>query len=214
GREGRRRHGEASAVARFTIAALGFAIAALVALHDLAPIIAYSILCFSMATVYLADLLQDEHARRRRAALLAPRPAAEPVPTAWIAITLLATLTFVPYVLGGIDVAAALVSFACAIAMIAIAWRIATAPMQLTSADPQAEHICERASRARKIGLTCVVTIGSIFVFVSFAHTTPPVTWGLGRITFGELISVWAGMWIWQVWYVRRVSHSVRATSP
>jgi heme O synthase-like polyprenyltransferase len=211
-----RRHGEVSATARFTIAALGFAIAILVALRDLESIVAYSILCFSMATVYLADLLRDERAHRRRSALLSPRPAAEAVPAVWIVITLLATLTYVPYLIGGIDVVAASISFACAIATVAIAWRVATAPTQLTSADPQAEHICERADRARKAGLACVVTIGTIFCFVVFAHTThatPPIAWGLGRITFRELECVWIGMGIWQTVYVWQVSRSGRSIS-
>jgi hypothetical protein len=208
-----RRHGEASVAARFVTAALGFASAPLVALNVVSPIVAYSILCFSIAAVFLADLVREERALRRRIALLSPRPAIEGVPTVWMTITLFSTLTFIPYILGGIDAIAALISLACAIAMLAIAWHIATASSQLTSEDPHAEHTSERASRARKIGLTCVVTIGTIFCFVSFAHAQPPFAWGLGRITFLDLIVLWVGLWIWQALYARRISRSGRAIS-
>jgi hypothetical protein len=208
------RHGEASASARYAIAATGFAIAALVGLGALAPIIGYSLLCLSIACVYLADWLRDEHALKRRVALLSPRPAMDRMPMVWMAITLLlAGLTFVPYVIGGIAVVAAAISFGCAIAMVAVAWRLVSAPTQLTSENPQAEHICERADRARKAGLTCVVAIGTMFCFVSFANVANPSGAQIGHITFGELFFVWIALFVWQLLYVRQVSRSARAVS-
>jgi hypothetical protein len=213
-----RRRCASAAPARYAIAACGFVIAALVALRVLTPIIAYSILCFSLAMAYLADLIQEEHTRRRRVAVLSPRPAADRVPTVWIAITLVSTLTFVPYVLGGIQVVAALIAGGCALAMAAIAWRIASAPTQLTGEDPeedpQIEQLRDRASRARRTGLTCVVAIGSIALFVGFVNATPPAFGGLGRVTVIQILLLWAVLWIWQTWYVRRVSHSARIVSP
>ena len=212
------RHGEASAAARYAIAAASFVIAALVALGGLAPVVGYSVLCLSLATVFLADLVQEERAHRRRVASLSPRAAADRVPTVWIAITLLATLTLVPYVLGGVDVVPASIAVACALAMVAIAWRVASAPTQLTGedcqGDPQTEHLRDRASRARRTGLTCVVAIGSIALFIGFVNATPPAVGGLGRITVIEMLLVWAALWVWQAWYVRRVSQSARTIAP
>ncbi|MDQ6929988.1 MAG: hypothetical protein M3126_04905 [Candidatus Eremiobacteraeota bacterium] len=203
----RRGGGEASAAARFAIAAFVFVIALLVALHVLEPVVGYSLTCFSLVAVFFADLVRDEHMRRRRVALLTPRAAADLVPTAWIAIALLSTLVLVPYVAGGINVAAALISAVCAIAMAAIAWRVASAPTQLSGKDPKIEQLHDRACRARQVGLTCVVAIGSVALFVSFATATPPSFGGLGRVTGIELLVVWAALWVWQVWYVRRISN-------
>lgn len=213
----RRRHGETSALGLFAVAASGFAIAALVALHYLAPVVAYSVLCFSGATVLLADMLQDEHARRRRVASLSPRPPADSVPIVWITIALTSTLLLVPYVLRGIAVAPALIVAGCAIGMAAIAWRIASAPTQLTgedpAGDPRTEHIRDRALRARKAGLTCVVTIGSIGLFIRFVDETLPSGGGLGIATVRALLAVWAMLAIWVYWYAFRVAHSKRPLS-
>jgi hypothetical protein len=212
-----RRCGEPSA-ARYAIAAAGFVIAALVALRGLEPVVGYSLVCLSLASVFLADLLVDERARRRRIASLSPRPAADRVPTVWIAITLLSTLTLVPYVAGGTDVAAALIAGASAIAMAAIAWRVASAPTHLTGdgcqEDPHAEYIRDRASRARRTGLTCVVAIGNVAVFAVFVNPTPPTVGGLGRVTGLGLLLLWASLVGWQAWYVRRVSRSARSVTP
>ncbi len=208
------RCGGASAPARYLVAAFAFAIAALVARNVLAPIVAYSITCVALVAVFLADLLRDERARRRRIALLAPRPAAERVPAVWITISLLSALPLVPYVLGGIAVAPALIAIACVIAMTAIAWRVASAPTQLTSGDPRSERLRDRADRARHTGLTCVLAIGSVALFVSFVNATPPAVGGLGRVTDVEMLLIWAGMWIWQAWYVRHLTRAACTASP
>jgi hypothetical protein len=202
------RCGEASAPARYGVAAFAFVVAVLVTVRVLEPVVAYSLTCVSLVAVFLMDLLRDERARRRRIALLAPRPAADRVPTVWIAITLLSALPLVPYVLGGIDVASALIASGCVIAMAAIAWRVASAPMQLTSEDPRTEHLRDRADRARHAGLTCVVAIGSVALFVGFVNATPPTAGGLGRVTDVDMLMVWGGLWIWQTWYVRRLSRA------
>ena len=207
---------DGSAPARYGVAAAAFVIAALLGLRVLDPIIAYSILCFSLVAVYLADLLEDEHARRRRVAPLAPRPAAEPVPTVWIAIAALSTLTLVPYVFGGIEVAAALISAFSAVAIVAIAWRIASSPTQLIGEDckePAVEHLLDRASRARRTGLSCISAVGSIAVFVSWINATPPVLGGLGRVTDLDLFLLWGVLLLWVAWYVWRLYRQASAVS-
>lgn len=208
-----RHGGEASAPARFAIAGFVFVIALLVMMRVLEPVVGYSLTCFSLVAVFFVDLLRDEHMRRRRVAMLKPRSAAEFVPAVWIAVTLLSTLVLLPYIAGGINVTAALISATCAIAMAAIAWRVASAPMQLSGNDPRVEHLRERACRARQVGLTCVVAIGSLALFVSFSIVRPPAFGGLGRITGIEMLVVWAALWIWQVWYVRRISNQTGMAS-
>lgn len=208
-----RSDGEASGPVRFTLASAAFAIAALEALGELAPVVGYSILCLSLASFFLAELLLAERARRRRVALLTPRPAIDLVPTLWIAVTLLSTLALAPYLLGGIAVAPALITAGCAIAMAAIAFRIASAPTQLTGEDPQAERLRDRLFRSRQTGLICVVAVGILFAFVTFANETSSALGGLGRAISVATTIVWVGLAVWQFWYVRHISSSASPRS-
>ncbi|MDH2909448.1 MAG: hypothetical protein PXZ07_04950 [Candidatus Eremiobacteraeota bacterium] len=208
-----RSRGEASGPVRFTLASAAFAIAALEALGDLAPVVGYSILCLSVASFFLADLLLDERTRRRRVALLTPRPATELIPTLWIAMTLLSTSALVPYLLGGVAVAPALITAGCAIAMAAIAFRIASAPTQLIGEDPQAERLRDRLFRSRQTGIVCVVAVGTLFAFVTFANETSPTLGGLGRAIYLATTMVWVGLAAWQFWYVRRISIAATPSS-
>lgn len=206
-----RSHGEASAPLRFTLASAAFAIAALDALGELAPVVGYSVLCLSLASFFLADLLLDERTRRRRVALLTPRPAIELVPTLWISITLLSTFALVPYLLGGVAIVPAVITAACAIAMAAIAFRIASAPTQFIGENPQDERLRDRVCRSRQTGLVCVVTVGMFFAFVTFANETSSTLGELGRVISVATTIVWVGLAVWQFWYVRSLSNSARA---
>jgi hypothetical protein len=182
-------------------ASVAFAIGVLVLLQAVSPVVGYSLLCLALAGFQLADLLQDEHARtqRRRVALLAPRPAADIVPTAWVALAVAAGLMLAPYVfLDEQRVAAAIVAI-CAFVMAGIAWRIASAPRQLFGEDVRYERIRDRYSRTRKAGVTSVVAMGTVMVFMSFVnyhlHTVPPllrtlqsVSWWTWAVSAASLI--------------------------
>lgn len=113
----------------FVTASVAVVIGLLVLFQIVSPVIGYSLLCLALAGFQLADLLQDEHARarQRRIALLAPRPAAEVVPTVWVSMAIAAGLMVAPYViLDKQRVAAAIVAI-CAFVMAAIAWRASPA---------------------------------------------------------------------------------------
>lgn len=162
-------------------AAVAFVIALLVLFHVVSPAIGYSVLCLALAGFQLADLLQDEHARarQRRVALLAPRPAAEIIPTIWVVLAVAAGLLLTPYVVLDNQRVAAVIVALCGFVMASIAWRIASAPRQLFGADVRYERMRDRYSRTRKAGLTAVVAMGSIWVFTVFVnfdlHTELPV---------------------------------------
>src|ERR1700682_1645070 len=175
----RRRDQAVEAPPRYAAAGVGFAIAVLVILRVMSPIIGYGILCLSTVVVYLADLLREEHARRRRVASLDPRPTVPAMPMAWVIISALSTLLLVPYALSGIErVAAALVGV-CALTITAIALRIASAPTQLVGSDPQAESIDESAARASRAGYACVLAVGIVFVFSGFVNGALPAVTSL-----------------------------------
>jgi hypothetical protein len=148
----------------------------------------------TLAGFQLADLLQDERARaqRRRVALLAPRPTADVVPTVWVALAVAAGLMLAPYVfLGEQRVAAVIVGF-CAFVMAGIAWRIASAPRQLYGEDVRYERIRDRYSRTRKAGVTAVLAMGTIMVFISFVNYNLPTVLPFQRTLLGVSWWTWA----------------------
>jgi len=178
----RNRHCDpAYARAFFVTALVAFVIALLVVSQVVSSVVGYSLLCLTLAGFQLADLLQDEHAwgRQHRIALLAPRPAAEVVPTVWVALALAAGLMLTPYVVLNEQRVAAAIVTVCAFLMAGIAWRIASAPRRLFGEDVGYERMRDRYSRTRKTGLTAITAMGSIWVFITFVnynlHTALPL---------------------------------------
>lgn len=185
--------------ALFVTSSVAFVIGLLVLFQVASPVVGYSLLCLALAGFQLVDLLQDEQARarQRRVALLAPRPAAEVVPTVWVSLAAAAGLLVAPYVILGEERVAAVVVAVCAFLMAGIAWRIATAPRQLFGQDVRYERMRDRFSRTRKAGVTAVVAMGSIMVFIVFVnydlHTAMPLlrtlqsvswwTWALSAVS-------------------------------
>ena len=119
------------------------------------------------------------------------RPVADIVPTVWVALAVAAGLMLAPYVfLDEQRVAAVIVGF-CAFVMAGIAWRIASAPRQLFGEDVRYERVRDRYSRTRKAGVTAVVAIGTIMVFMSFVNYNLATVLPLQR----TLLSV--SWWTW-----------------
>ena len=158
--------------ALFVTAVVALFIAVTVLLEAISAVVGYSLLCLTLAGFQLADLLQDERARaqRRRVALLAPRPAADVLPTVWVALAVAAGLMPAPYVFLDVQPVGAAIAAFCAFVMAGIAWRIASAPRQLFGEDVRYERKRDRYSRARKAGVTAVVAMGSVMVFISFVN--------------------------------------------
>jgi hypothetical protein len=191
--------------ARVGVGVVAFAIAALVMLGQIAPVIAYAILCLSMVSVYIVDLVQEEHARRRRVASLSPRPRADRIPAIWAVVAALSAAMVTPYILEESNRVAASIVGACAIAMAAIAWRIASAPLQLLGDDPEAELAADRASRARRTYITSALAVGSVFVFANFVNPTSGVDTPVERAVRFLVLLVWVGLVFWGTFYVRRL---------
>jgi hypothetical protein len=196
-----RRGDAASALSRFVVAFIALVIGVLVVLHVALPVVGYGLLCLLLVSYQLFDQLQDEHARRRRVASLTPRPAAEAVPTIWVAVAAASVLLLAPYVTLGEQRAAALIVGICALVMAGIAWRIASAPVQLKGADIRSERMRDRASRFRKAGLSAVVAIGSIFVFIGFVNADLAVVTPLQRILLNVSFATWIGLLAWVMLY-------------
>ncbi len=208
-----KRDGKGSASARAATAAFALLVAGLVALRDLDPVVGYSLTALSLVAVAIADLVRDERARVRRIAALAPRPVAEVVPTLWIVAVLVSLFALVPYLRLANERIPASIAGACVLAMAAIAWRIASAPTQLTSANPATERICEQASRIRKSGMACVLACGIVFVFVNFVNGSLPAIEGVERFWGLAMFILWAGIWVWTSVYVKRHFHAAARSS-
>ncbi len=162
-----------SALSNFFAVVASLIIGALVLLHVASAVVGYAVLCLALAIFQLFDLLQDEQVRRRRAASLVPRPAAEAVPTVWVAVAAASVLILAPYVILGEQRGAALMVGTCALIIAGIAWRVASGPVQLRGENIRDERMRDRASRTRKAGVPAVIAIGSIFVFISFREFQP-----------------------------------------
>lgn len=179
--------------ALFVTALVAFLIGLLALFQIVSPVIGYSFLCLALSGFQLADLLQDEQARarRRRIAIVAPRPAAELVPTIWVSLAIAAGLMIVPYVILDKQRLAAVIVAVCAFLMAGIAWRIASAPRQLFGEDLRYERMRDRYSRTRKAGLTAVIAMGSIMAFTVFVnhdlHTVLPLLSTLQSVSW----------WLW-----------------
>ena len=199
-----RRFDAASALSRFAIAGVATAIAVLSSVTIIVPAVGYGLLCLALVGGSLFDLVREERARKRRIASLTPRPAAEPILTLWVAIAGASASMLSPYVILGEQRAAALLVAVCALVMAYIAWRIASSPVRLEGADIPAERLRDRAARSRQTGLSAVLAIGSIFVFVCFVDL--PEALAVQRILILASFGVWAGLWIWVMLYWRHLN--------
>jgi hypothetical protein len=108
-----------------------------------------------------------------------------------------------PYVVLDEQRAAALMVGVCVLVMAGIAWRIASAPMRLEGEDTQSERICDAASRSLKVGLTAVVAIGSIFVFICFVNANLAAVSPLQQNLLCVSSLTWAVMLAWVALYGR-----------
>jgi hypothetical protein len=194
-----------SALSRFVVALVALAIAVLVFVSGISPMAGYGMLCLALVGVFLFDLLREEHTRRPRVASLTPRPAAEAVPSIWVVIAVASVLMLAPYVILDEQRAGALMVGVCAFGMAGIAWRIASAPVQLDGEDIQTGRMRDRASRSQKAGLTAVLAIGSIFLFISFANAGLPAALPWKWILFIVSFVTWAALAAWVTLYWRHL---------
>ncbi len=190
-----------SARARYGVGIAALVIGALVLFGLIDPVIAYAVICLLLASLYVVDLLQEEHARRRRVASLVPRPRVDYILGIWTAVAALSAALVIPYVFAGRSSVAALIVAACAVAMAAVAWRVASAPVQLLGGDPEAERKADRVARALKTGVTSVIAVGSVMVFASFTDQTSVAATSVERGVNVLAFSLWAGLLAWVILY-------------
>lgn len=208
-----RRCDPASARAYFSVAFVALALAMLMLLQVLSPVVGYSLLCLALAGYQVASLLQDERVRRRRVASLVPRPAVEAIPATWIGLAAASTVLLTPYVILGDQRGAAVIVAACAIVMAGISWRIASAPVQLYGENVRYERMRDRASRTRRAGLVAVIAMGSIMLFISFVNTQLLTVLPLQRTLLSVSWWTWALSGVWVILYSVHLSRLADSAS-
>ncbi len=159
------------AMPRYVLAGLAFAIAGALLADVVTPTVAYAFLCLSLAARFVIDQVAEERAPRRRSALLGRSRRIDPVLLIWIGVAALSSLLLVPWVLDEAGRVAAIVVIACAATMVALAWRIASAPPLLLGTDLEAEQIVDRETRATRTGAACFFAVAAVAVFLGFSRS-------------------------------------------
>ena len=196
---------------RLVVMPVALLVALLLYFNILSAVVAYGLLCLAMVSVYV---VREERARQARVASLVPRPAVEVVPAIWIVGALASAFLAIPYVTIAQQRVSATLVAVCAIAMALIAWRSATAPVQLAGRNLASEQNADRANRMLRTGVTCVLAAGNVFVFTSF------VTPGLAEeiqplyrhLQLGSWI-LWMALFAWVGWYSYRLGCFSRGAS-
>jgi hypothetical protein len=158
-----------SPLARYAVSAVGFAMGGALLGHLIVPAVAYAFMCLSMAGRCVADQIVEEQTPRRRSALIGRSRSIDPVLFTWVALTGVAGFALVPWVLEGAYRLPAVVVAVCVVTMVAVAWRIASAPPLLFGNDVAAEQVVDRETRALRAGGACFLTLAAVSIFVAFA---------------------------------------------
>jgi hypothetical protein len=188
------------------LASVAFAIAGASALHLFSPVIAYALLCLAITSRLVVSLVfeERERARGRRAALLQRTAPVDPILLVWMALAAGSTLVLAPALLAASTRVSALVVVVCCIAMILVAWRIATAPRLLAGDDVEAELQLDRTRRIRRTGLVAMVSVGCVSFYAAI---------GEGSIQlWAAAFGIWIALGLWMIAYLRTASQAM-ATS-
>jgi hypothetical protein len=188
----------------YIVAVICFSIAALALTHWLSAGVTYAILCVTLATRAVVMLTIEERSRVRRAALLQRSRRVDAILLAWIVIATSSVLLLVPAVLDRTDVAAATAVAACVVAMVAVAWRIATAPPVLVGNDVEAELLLDRKRRIRRAGVVCLIAVGSVMFFGAVEKS-----WSAW-----PAMATWAALGAWLFFYIKRASRDEAYMQP
>jgi hypothetical protein len=134
----------------------------------------------------------------------------DPVLVTWIALTATTSLVLIPWLLDEAYRTAAVIVTICVLTMVVVAWRVASAPPLLFGNDVEAEQVVDRETRAIRTGNTCILTVGSVAIFVGFIGGTPPFI--NHHVIVWAMILLWVLLLTWRSIYTRRVSQTPLAS--
>jgi len=190
------------AVPHYILAGLSFGTACASLANAVPPTVAYALLCLVLAARSIVDQVAEECAPRRRSAVMGRSRRVDPVLLIWVVLAAVSALLLVPWVLVQTDRVAAIVVTGCAATMVAVAWRIASAPPLLLGDDLEAEQIVDRETRATRTGKACFLAIAASAVFLSFS----------GSSVASAMILLGLGLFAWMRLYAHRLSRTPLAS--
>lgn len=192
--------------ARYVVSAVGFGMAILLLAHLITPAVAYALMCLSLAGRCVTDQVVEERTPRRRSALIGRPRSVDPVLAIWIALTGAAAFGLIPWLFDQPYRTAAVIVAMCVAIMVAVAWRVASAPPLLFGNDLEAEQIVDRETRVLRTGNACIVTIGCVAVFNAFAGGQSNFS-DRGFLFWGLMI-LWIALLAWRTLYARRLTRT------
>ena len=196
-----------SAWPRYAIAFVSFGNSGALFVHIIQPTVGYAILCLLLAMRCVADLISEECAPRRHSAFLWRSRSVDPVLLIWIAIAFIASLSVAPSIIEGTNRGAAIVVTACAVMMLAVAWRIASAAPLLIGDDLAAAQAVDRETRVTRTGNTCFFTVAAAGAFNGFTgYAGTSFSAGSNRAVVLAMLIIAALLLLWKSIYVRRMS--------
>lgn len=190
--------------ARFVASAAGFGMAGALLAHLVTPVVAYALMCLSLAGRCVADQIVEERTPRRRSALIGRSRSIDPVLVSWIVLSGATALMLIPWLFEPTYRIAAVVVAACVFVMLAVAWRIATAPPLLFDNDLEAEQVVDHETRILRTGNTCVLTVGTVAIFNAFISDQQGFI--DRRFTVWGLLLLWVVLLAWRSIYARRLT--------
>jgi hypothetical protein len=192
----------APALPRYVLAGVCFGAASALLAHAVPPTAAYAILCLALAARCIVDQIAEERAPRRRSALLRRSRRVDPVLLIWIGLATVSTFSLIPWILDQADRAAAIVVICCVAAMVAVAWRVASAPPLLLGSDLEAEQVVDRETRTTRTGMVSFFAVAAIAVFLSFNRSA--LTLAMLLLSFG--------LFAWMRLYARQLGRTPLAS--
>ncbi len=199
-----------SPLARYVVSAVGFGMVGALLTHLITPSVAYAIIALSLVGRCVADQIFEERAPRRRSALIGRSRSIDPVLVTWIALTGSTSLVLVPWLLDEEYRISAIIVTVCVLTMVVIARRIASAPPLLFGNDLEAEQFVDRETRAIRTGNACVLTVGTVGVFVALIGGVQGFI--DHHLAVWLLMLLWAGLVVWKSIHARRLSQTLLAS--
>jgi hypothetical protein len=196
-----------SPLPRYIVSAVGFLTAGAVLAHILAPAVAYAIVCLALVGRCVADQIAEERAPRRRTAVIGRSRAVDPTLVTWIALTAASTLALIPWLVDHTYRIAAILVAICVLTMVAVAWRVASAPPLLFGNDLEAEQVVDRETRALRTGNSCILTVATVLAFVAFLGG-----FVVNHYEGAALAAVCVALFAWKAIYARRASRAPLAS--
>lgn len=170
------------------------ALSVLIALRFVAPTLGYGLGCLGLAATLAYAFMRPRPANGRRAAVLVPRHAGQPIPPPWYAAAVVAALATVPFALVASQTAPALLVALSTLVTIALAVAVSGSPAALVGADLPVEQLVDERIRFVRASTLLSLAFVQPFIFCGFAAIDGPP---IAIVAVGYTLLAAVGYSIW-----------------